>query len=98
MIALADMPDIDPVVVSKLIAELASDAIAAPVYSDEPDRLGHPVLFGADYRSALESLSGDAGARSIIEANRSKVIRIEVCGRFRDIDTPDDVLQLEQSS
>lgn len=92
LIVLGDMPRILPGVISALVERLQSastDAIIAPVYSDEPDRIGHPVLFSAEYRVALMALKGDAGASSIIRANDDALVRISFAGGLDDMDTPE---------
>jgi molybdenum cofactor cytidylyltransferase len=53
-------------------------------------RRGHPVLFGSSYFEALALLSGDEGARSILEQNNRLVRTVEVDtpAILEDIDTP----------
>ena len=92
LIALGDMPGILPEVVISLLEAYeqgTSDAIIAPIYADQPDRIGHPVLFGSNYRQNLIALHGDQGARSIIDSASQKLVRISVPGRLPDIDTPE---------
>lgn len=92
LIALGDMAGILPDVVRTLVEEYErgdSDSIIVPVYANEADRIGHPVLFGSDYRRALMALDGDQGARSIIDAARQKLVRISVPGSLPDFDTPE---------
>lgn len=94
LIALGDMPALDPGVVLAIVArwqQEADDAIIAPVYSEEPDRHGHPVLFGPPYREALLALSGDEGARSIVKANRDCLVTIDVEGSLTGIEVPADI-------
>jgi molybdenum cofactor cytidylyltransferase len=89
LIALGDMPSLRREVVLQLLAGYdAPDAIVAPAYADEPDRPGHPVLFGLDYREALCGLSGDEGAREVLQANRRRLILLPVLGGLEDIDEP----------
>jgi molybdenum cofactor cytidylyltransferase len=92
LIALGDMPGIRPDVVRTLLESYGhadSDAIIAPVYGDEPDRIGHPVLFGCSYRKDLLELTGDEGARSVIESADQKLVRISVPGSLPDFDAPE---------
>jgi molybdenum cofactor cytidylyltransferase len=51
------------------------------------------VLFGAHHLPALAGLSGDRGARSLIEAAGSHVheVEIESPGILLDVDTPADL-------
>ncbi|MBV6458858.1 MAG: Molybdenum cofactor cytidylyltransferase [Fimbriimonadaceae bacterium] len=91
LIALGDMPGIRPEVIEKMLGAFETappDSILAPVYSAEPDRLGHPILFGAAHRTRLLGLAGDEGARSIIGDHLSRVMPIPVEGVLADIDEP----------
>lgn len=87
LIALGDMPELSPEVVRLLVAQAEPQAILAPVYAQEPDRPGHPVLFGSSYREALLALHGDEGARSIVQANRAHLRLVKVAGNLPDIDS-----------
>ncbi len=53
-------------------------------------RHGHPVLFGSAYFEALASLAGDRGGRTIVEAQRDRLVEVEIESDaiFRDVDTP----------
>lgn len=92
LVALGDMPGLRGCVVHRLIEGLEGRAgrVVVPVYEAEPDRIGHPVLFGADHREALMALDGDTGARSVI-ATAQDVVRIRVSGELRDIDLAGDL-------
>lgn len=89
LVALGDMPELRPEVVRNLIHQLPDDpeAIVAPVYAEEPGRLGHPVIFGPDHRAALLALTGDTGARTIL-ASAMRLIRVRVEGSLYDWDVP----------
>ncbi len=95
-IALGDMPFIEAATLAQLkrVMECAGpESIVQPSYQGDP---GHPVGFGRDHFSALQSLSGDAGARSIIEdLNDLKDQMVEVPvsdeGVLRDVDQPTDL-------
>lgn len=91
VVALADMPFIDPASIRRVVAAIADGAvIAAPDYRGER---GHPVAFAGTYRDALERLTGDAGAREIVKADADALVRVPVDdpGVVRDIDTPADL-------
>jgi len=90
LIALADMPRIAPTTIDVLCNRLAHagpDAIVVPVMDG---RRGHPVVFGQDHRAGLLTLSGDKGARGLMEANTENVFEVAVndSGIFADVDTP----------
>jgi molybdenum cofactor cytidylyltransferase len=70
-----------------LMEQSAPQAIIQPVYRQTP---GHPVGFGGAHREALTRLTGDQGARQVLEGC-AHVRRIEVDdpGVLLDLDTPD---------
>ncbi|HEY7776275.1 MAG TPA: nucleotidyltransferase family protein, partial [Kineobactrum sp.] len=57
-------------------------------------RRGHPVAFGRAWFGALASLSGDRGARALIQANPGKCRELAVAdpGILLDIDRPSDLV------
>ena len=91
VVALADMPWIVPATIRGVSDALRSGAdIAAPSFQG---RRGHPVGFARRHYAALAALTGDAGARALLEANRDRVTLIDVtdAGVLRDVDTPHDL-------
>jgi molybdenum cofactor cytidylyltransferase len=77
VVALADMPRLNPDTIRAVTAALEKGAvIAAPAYRGER---GHPVGFGARLRDELLALSGDQGARKVIERHADAITLIE-CG------------------
>ena len=96
LIALADMPYIDPATINKIAESVRGGAlIAAPSWQG---RRGHPVGFSYALREPLIRLSGDIGAKSVIQSHREQlhVIECEDSGSVRDIDRPDDLIQLNK--
>ena len=91
LIALGDMPWVAESTVRQLLAKAQPELIVVPSYQQ---RDGNPVLFGAQYASQLVALSGDRGAKSILQAADSRVIRIatEDQGVLHDVDTPADLV------
>ncbi|UCC56512.1 MAG: nucleotidyltransferase family protein [Gammaproteobacteria bacterium] len=88
VIALADMPCIPKVLIQAVVTGLEQGSdIIAPVYNK---RRGHPVGFSSRHLQALKQLHTDAGARSIIQANRESLDLIETTERgvIVDFDTP----------
>ena len=91
IIGLADMPFIQPASFRSIAQALEAGApIAAPTYET---RRGHPVGFAREYYAELASLSGDEGARRILERDRKRMVLVPVtdAGIHRDIDTPADL-------
>jgi molybdenum cofactor cytidylyltransferase len=94
IVALADMPRIRPVTIQRVTQALAAGAaIVAPSY--QGDR-GHPVGFGQRYRHELQALTGDSGARAIVQRNQALVQLIEGDdpGVLLDIDRRSDLTRL----
>ena len=87
LVALADMPWIKPSTIRTLAAALTAGAdIVAPSYNGER---GHPVGFARRHYAALSALTGDEGARAIVQVNRA-TLRLEATddpGVLRDVDT-----------
>lgn len=91
-VGLGDMPHVSSHTLRHLLAiYLAGDPgrIVQPVFDDRP---GHPVFFGARYFPEIERLTGDAGARSLLRAHATSVLRVPVhdSGVIDDVDTPPD--------
>jgi len=90
IVTLADAPFFRTEDVDALIDAHAHGAvIAVPVYQG---RRGHPVVIDCAYREEMEELSGDAGARHILEREAESVVEVEMPddGFLVDIDEPDD--------
>lgn len=91
VIALADMPYIEPATVRSIAEALAQGAVcAAPVHRG---RRGHPVGFSRALRDELLALAGEQGARAVLEraADRARFIEVEDAGVLRDVDRIDDL-------
>ncbi len=88
VIALADMPAIQPDTVRRVVGALhAGAATAAPAYRG---RRGHPVGFAALMRSELLASAGDAGARHVLARHPPQLIEVDDPGVLYDVDTPGD--------
>ncbi len=91
LVALADMPFVRPTSIAAVRDALATGArIAAPYFRT---RRGHPVGISATLRIDLETLAGDEGARGILAAHQSEIVKVPVGdpGVIRDIDRPADL-------
>ena len=91
LIALADMPYVPPAVIGALSAQLQAGApLVAPTYQDQR---GHPVGFSRTFYPELVALSGDRGARHLLDQHTAQLRLIAVAdpGILRDIDTPGDL-------
>lgn len=94
LVALADMPWIFPSSYQQVLAALSEgppSLICAPAYRGQR---GHPVGFGRDWLAALQHLSGDTGARSLL-LHYPECVQLLPCddpGVLQDIDHPQDLL------
>ncbi len=95
MIALADQPFVMPETIDRMIESHVRNGavIVAPFYGG---RRGNPVLFARSMFPSLMRTKGDEGAKSLIEANHAKVLRVDVddAGTVADVDTREDYERL----
>ena len=90
VVALGDAPFFSTEDVKALLdAHAGGAAIAVPVFQG---RRGHPVVLDGSFREELEGLTGDTGARQILERESASVVEVELSddGFLVDIDDPDD--------
>jgi molybdenum cofactor cytidylyltransferase len=89
LVALGDMPWVDAATLRMLADALAGGApIAAPVMHG---RRGNPVGFGRVHLDALLALTGDQGARQLLQSCPVTEVEVIDPGIFRDIDTLTDL-------
>ena len=91
IVALGDMPWIEPATIARVVAAIADGAVvAAPFYDG---RRGHPVGFGAACFARLAALTGDDGAKSVVVSCGDDLVRIDVddAGTLRDVDRRSDL-------
>jgi molybdenum cofactor cytidylyltransferase len=92
VVALGDQPGTDPEVVRTLIARYRSSgrAIVAPRY--EGGVRGNPVLLDRRVFPELMALTGDVGARALIDGDPDRVELVAVpVTPPPDVDTPEDL-------
>jgi molybdenum cofactor cytidylyltransferase len=70
------------------LRDLANYPITAARYSG---RLGVPAVFSSIFFPDLLAVSGDRGARGILERNAARVGAVDFLGGESDLDTPDDL-------
>jgi molybdenum cofactor cytidylyltransferase len=98
VILLADQPGVLPEAVRTVAAALGcvrgpGGARPDAARASYTDGVGHPVAFRRPAWSRLLSLSGDVGARHLLED--LEVLHVRVPGRVpADVDTPDDLARL----
>jgi CTP:molybdopterin cytidylyltransferase MocA len=91
MILPADMPDLTTQDLALMIhtSNTTPDALLRATAQD--GTLGHPVVFPDDLRPAFATLSGDQGARPLLQANahRLQTIALPALHALTDLDTPE---------
>ena len=93
---LADMPHLQQATISQLqqifTTNQANDPIVVPTFGGQ---FSHPVGFASRYFNELAALTGDKGAKPVINANADKVIEVAVDdqGVIKDVDLPKDLFQ-----
>ncbi|WP_135805352.1 nucleotidyltransferase family protein [Halorussus marinus] len=91
VVALGDMPFVDPATVRTLAAAYAAgagDALAAAYRGER----GNPVLFDRRFFDPLTDVTGDVGGREILlEGEASALVAVEDPGVRRDVDEPTDL-------
>ncbi len=94
LIALGDQPRIPEAVVPGLLQAFARSgkAIVAPAYRGTQ---GTPVLFASEVFAELRALTGDAGARAVVQARPERVESVPIDAPMPpDVDTPEDYARL----
>jgi molybdenum cofactor cytidylyltransferase len=94
LVALGDQPRLPPEVVPALLDAFrrTGKAIVAPVYRGTR---GTPVLFAAGVFPELAALTGDTGARPVVEARPERVELVPLdLPMPPDVDTPEDYARL----
>jgi molybdenum cofactor cytidylyltransferase len=91
IIALADMPDINAADIDALISAYDPTNNALIVAPTAPNgKRGNPVLFDRRYFEPLASLTGDTGAKALIESEAANVhLILRGAGVLVDLDTPE---------
>jgi molybdenum cofactor cytidylyltransferase len=91
LVCLGDMPEIGPALIARLVAAFTPEKGKDIVVPVRGGRRGNPVLIGKRHFAAIKKLSGDIGARELIQARTEAVIEIEVGddSAFVDLDTPE---------
>ena len=97
LIALCDQPAFSTDVIAQLIAMQRSTgrSIVAAHYSG---RNGAPALFLREHFSTLTHLTGEEGARALLNDDPARVASVDLPALALDLDTPADVAALSPKS
>lgn len=94
VIALADMPFIHTTTLQQLVNLLRQGTtIVAPQYQG---RRGHPVGFQRQFKPQLMRLSGDVGARGLLQHYPVTLFPCQDAGIHHDIDRQQDIKESKQ--
>ncbi|HEU4719752.1 MAG TPA: nucleotidyltransferase family protein [Gemmatimonadaceae bacterium] len=98
VIVLGDQPTLPPAVIRRVVEQwLGAPHGTLAVTTKYSDGRGHPTLIGAELFRALLSLTGDRGARDLLDSLGDAVAVVEVAGpRPADVDTPAALASLER--
>ena len=92
-VCLGDMPQAPGALIDRLIAAFEPLAVRGIIAPTRRGRRGHPVLWGRGLFGEIAKLTGDVGARAVLEAHSDKLFLLETDddGALFDVDTPDDL-------
>ena len=93
LVMLADQPLIDAEYLKQLI-QTATEHPQSFVASDYGKKNGVPAVFPKQYFKELERLSGDQGAKELLNSPATSVIKVDARDRVWDIDTPEEYARL----
>lgn len=88
LIMLGDQPGITPEAIEAVLALFDGTRAVRAVYNGAP---GHPVILTRDLMRAATELSGDLGARELLEDARARKVEVAHLCRPLDVDTPADL-------
>jgi molybdenum cofactor cytidylyltransferase len=95
-VCLGDMPLVRAQDLDRMIAAYSVDDQRDLIVPFLGRKMGNPVLWGRDYFAALQSLTGDRGARGLLEASRDSIteVSVEHEGILLDADTPEALAKI----
>ena len=74
-ICLGDMPMVSPDIYNQLIKSKDNKEIIVPTYKEQQ---GNPVLFNKSMKNKIMDITGDVGAKKILELNKDKILNLEI--------------------
>jgi molybdenum cofactor cytidylyltransferase len=90
LLALCDQPAFSSDTIARLVSAYHSTGRSI-VAAGFAGRLAAPALFGHEHFSTLAHLTGEEGARSLLNDNPDRVAAVELPELAVDLDTPDDL-------
>ena len=74
-ICLSDMPMVNHDIYNQLIKSKDKKEIIIPTYKGQQ---GNPVLFDKSMKEKIMNITGDVGAKKILELNKDKILNLEI--------------------
>ena len=74
-ICLGDMPMVNHNIYNQLIKSKDNNEIIVPNYKRQQ---GNPVLFNKSMKGKIMNITGDVGAKKILELNKDKILNLEI--------------------
>lgn len=98
MVLPGDMPEISPEALRRLLRRHDESPLGI-LRGSHGDELGHPVVIPADLVDGLSAVSGDVGARDLLDRNRARVRAVPLAGAAAtlDLDTVANWTEWERS-
>jgi len=98
LVVLGDQPFVEPATLQTLIDRHASGGAKIVIPTFEGVR-GNPILLDRSLLPELNALRGDIGCRAIFPEHPQDLVEVPVTdpGILIDVDTPDELLRLEQA-
>ena len=87
MLLLCDQPGITPAALRRLVAAFTDDRIVASGYAGT---VGTPAIFPSAHFPALRELTGDAGAKRLLQRPEQELIVVDLPEAVVDIDSAGD--------
>ena len=82
----ADLPLVQPATLRAVAQALTHHTVVQAIYQGQR---GHPVGFAATCGPALMALTGDQGARAVLQAHAPYALVVDDAGCIHDVDTPE---------
>ena len=91
VVCLGDMPQVTAALIDRLIAAYDAEKGALVVAPTRDGNRGNPVLWSRRFFPDLMAITGDVGARHVLNNYSEAVVEVPVqeAGAFVDVDTPD---------
>ncbi len=91
LVGLADMPYVKSETLRAILSCAQKKTIVQPSFNGQR---GNPVFFGERFRSKLTQLTGDVGARHLIQRVKPSLVELpcDDAGILQDIDTKQDLI------